>query len=178
MDVFLDVKTNVKLMMSCFRSLIVNSRIQYLVMDVDGTLSDGKIYMGKEGEILKAFNVKDGIGIKMAMQKGIHPIILTSRFSQIVDCRAKELGIDEVYQSIDDKCLKLSSIIRDLGFVAYIGDDITDLTAMKAVRKAGGIVGCPSDAASSVISISDFVSTYKGGEGAVREFVEWLFIKM
>ena len=149
--------------------------IKYLVMDVDGTLTDGKIYMSSSGEAMKAFNIKDGCGIHdLLIPHGIIPVIITGRSSEIVLMRCKELGITEIYQGISEKVRKLNDIASDLVEVAYIGDDINDLTTMKAVKEAGGIVGCPADANSSVIDIADFVATHKGGEGAVREFIEWI----
>lgn len=144
-------------------------------MDVDGTLTDGKIYMSPSGEAMKAFSIKDGCGIHdILIPAGIIPVIITGRTSQIVEKRAKELGITEVYQGISNKVNKLSELTPDLQSVAYIGDDINDLPCMNILNDAGGLVGCPLDAAPEVKMICDFVSEYKGGEGAVREFIEWV----
>lgn len=149
--------------------------IKYLVMDVDGTLTDGKIYMGNDGEIMKAFNIKDGCGIHdIAIPAGIIPIIITGRVSQILQNRCKELGITEIYQGITNKIEKLISIVSDLSEVAYIGDDINDLPCMEAVHNAGGLIGCPADAVKKVLKIADFVSCEDGGDGAVRDFIEWI----
>ena len=149
--------------------------IKYLVMDVDGTLTDGKIYMGHDGELGKAFHIKDGCGIHdLLIPSGIIPIIMTGRKSAIVLNRCKELGITEIYQGITDKLAQLSEIADELSAVAYIGDDINDLLCMRAVKEAGGIVGCPQDAAKEVRKIADFISENKGGEGAVRDFIEWI----
>ena len=151
------------------------NNINYLVMDVDGTLTDGKIYLGQNNELCKAFNIKDGCGIHdIAIPKGIIPVIITGRASDIVLNRCRELGIEEVYQGVDNKAEKLCSITSDLSSVAYIGDDINDLSCMNLVKKAGGIVGCPADAADAVKRIADYVSLYNGGEGAVRDFIEWI----
>ena len=136
--------------------------IKYLVMDVDGTLTDGKIYMGHDGELGKAFHIKDGCGIHdLLIPSGSIPIIMTGRKSAI-------------YQGITDKLAQLSEIADELSAVAYIGDDINDLLCMRAVKEAGGIVGCPQDAAKEVRKIADFISENKGGEGAVRDFIEWI----
>ena len=148
-------------------------------MDVDGTLTDGKIYMSNQGEFCKAFNVKDGCGIRdILLPKGIAPVIITGRTSQIVENRCKELLIEEVYQGVKNKVEILEKLLREKGgsysSVAYIGDDINDLSCMKAIREEGGIVGCPMDAADEVKMLADFVSGKKGGEGAVREFIDWL----
>lgn len=144
-------------------------------MDVDGTLTDGKIYMSHNGEWCKAFNIKDGIGIHdVAIPSGIIPIIITGRSSDIVLNRCMELGIEHVYQGVSNKKEKLLSIINDFSKVAYIGDDINDFECMKMVKKAGGIVGCPQDAVPTVLQIADYVTVHNGGEGAVREFIDWL----
>lgn len=146
-------------------------------MDVDGTLTDGKIYMGVDGEFCKAFNIKDGCGIHdLAIPAGITPIIITGRFSRILENRCKEIGIQELYQGVSDKKAELDSILNHESYesVAYIGDDINDLPCMETVQKAGGLVGCPADAIMQVVNVADFVSSKHGGNGAVREFIEWI----
>lgn len=149
--------------------------IKYLVMDVDGTLTDGKIYMGAHGEMMKAFNIKDGCGIHdIAIPGSIIPVIITGRTSEIVKKRCGELGIQQVYQGIKNKIEQLNSIADDLSQVAYIGDDINDLSCMIPVKEAGGVVGCPADAVERVKEISDFVALHNGGDGAVRDFIEWI----
>lgn len=149
--------------------------VEYLVMDVDGTLTDGKIYMGSEGELCKAFNIKDGCGIHdILIPAGIIPVIITGRKSEIVLNRCRELDIGEVHQGISNKLETLLCVASDLSKVAYIGDDINDLTCMCAVKEAGGLIGCPFDAAKKILDISDYVAEHRGGEGAVRDFIEWL----
>lgn len=144
-------------------------------MDVDGTLTDGKIYMSSQEEFCKAFNIKDGWGIHdMLIPANIMPVIITGRKSDIVLKRCKELGITEVHQGVHNKIEKLNEVTKDLSVVAYIGDDINDFACMLLVREAGGIVGCPADAARKVKEIADFISEHKGGDGAVRDFIEWL----
>ena len=148
-------------------------------MDVDGTLTDGKIYMGATGEVMKAFDIKDGCGIKDILPTlGITPVIITARHSQILGNRCKELNILEVHQGIRNKLNKLNEICQvkkiSLANVAYIGDDILDLQCMNPVKNEGGIVGCPADAVQTVKDIADFISIKKGGEGAVRDFIEYL----
>lgn len=150
--------------------------IKYLVMDVDGTLTDGKIYMSAFGEAIKAFNIKDGCGIHdILIPAGIIPVIITGRTSDIVLNRCKELGIEEVFQGVSDKIGKLKEITEDLKCVAYIGDDINDLSCMIAIKEAGGLVGCPADAVERVREIADYVAINNGGDGAVRAFIEWIF---
>lgn len=160
------------------------SNIKILVMDVDGTLTDGKIYMGSDGEIFKAFDIKDGYGINDILRsKGVEPVIITGRQSKIVENRCQELHIQHLYQGIYDKLSVLKQVLIRLELekkskfsfenVAYIGDDCNDLICMQAVKAAGGLVGCPADAVKQVIDIATFVSSRNGGNGAVREFIEW-----
>lgn len=152
-----------------------NTNINYLVMDVDGTLTDGKIYMGNSGEVMKAFNIKDGCGIHdILIPHGITPVIITGRRSNIVENRCKEIDITEVHQGIRNKLDELLHITNDLQSVAYIGDDINDLQIMDAVKAAGGVIGAPHDAVQKVLDIADFVSPHDGGNGAVRDFIEWI----
>ncbi len=155
--------------------------VKYLVLDVDGTLTDGYVYMGENGELCKAFNIKDGYGIvHQLIPAGVTPMILTGRTSKIVENRCKELGITHVYQGVGDKLGKLKGILssngRSLKDCAYMGDDLNDLTVMEAIKAEGGVVGCPKDAAQALIDMADFVSTKDGGRGAVRDFIEWLVL--
>ena len=148
--------------------------IKLLVMDVDGTLTDGKIYMSADGEIMKAFNIKDGYGIVRLKEKGIIPVIITGRSSEIVANRCKELGIEELHQGIEDKKSKLLEVCDKYHFevsnVAYIGDDLNDLECMKIC----GITAAPADAMEEILNTVNYVCRHKGGDGAVREFIEKL----
>lgn len=153
-------------------------------MDVDGTLTDGKIYMGVDGECMKAFDIKDGYALHTLLKEhGIIPVIITARKSPMVEHRCKELGVTEIHQGIMKKLDCLKGILKkcssagqqyDLSNVAYIGDDLLDLQCMNPIKEAGGAAGCPSNAAKEVIAVCDYISQYKGGEGAVRDFVEYL----
>lgn len=151
-------------------------KAKILFMDVDGTLTDGKIYIGKEGEMLKTFNIKDGCGIHdLLISANIMPVIITGRQSDILIRRCQELGITNVYQNVQNKAEKVKCIAKDdLDKAAYIGDDINDLPPMELVKEAGGIVGCPADAVKQVREIADFVAEHNGGNGAVRDFIDWL----
>lgn len=157
--------------------------IKFFVMDVDGTLTDGKIYMGNDGEVIKAFNIKDGCGIHdILIPSGIIPIVITGRKSKMVENRCLELDVNELHQGISDKYAELCNILirysadsmtnYDFANVAYIGDDINDLNVMQEIKHYGGIVGCPKDAATEVKNAVDFISEYNGGNGAVRDFIE------
>lgn len=151
--------------------------LQYLVMDVDGTLTDGSVSMGLSGELFKTFNIKDGLGIASLLPHfGIEPIIITGRNSQMLAQRCNELGISKLYQGISDKLGLLNKIVAeagaDLSTVCYIGDDLNDIECMKAVSSAGGFVACPQDSASEVKAIADVVLASPGGHGAVRELID------
>lgn len=154
-------------------------KIKVLVMDVDGTLTDGKIYMGSNGELMKAFDAKDGYAIhKILPLFDIKPVIITGRESKILENRCEELKITEIHQGISDKKRVLQKIMKkydcDFENVAYIGDDLNDLECMMTLKEKGGFVGCPADAVEEVRKISDFISSREGGNGAVREFTEWI----
>ena len=136
-------------------------KIKLLVMDVDGTLTDGKIYMGENGEVMKAFNIKDGYAIAhMLPEMGIIPVIITGRESKIVANRAKELGITELYQGVGNKLAQLKTVAEKYNAtpeeIAYIGDDLT----------------CPADAVDDVKGKCDYICKTVAGEGAVRELIE------
>jgi len=150
-------------------------KIKLLVMDVDGTLTDGKINMGPSGEVFKAFDIKDGYAInEMLPAHGIVPAIITGRSSSIVENRARELHIDELYQGKHDKLDTLRHLMQKYGCsrenVAYIGDDILDIECMREC----GLVGCPADACQQVKEIAHYVCKSGGGNGAVREFIEFI----
>lgn len=153
-------------------------------MDVDGTLTDGKIYMGADGEAFKAFDIKDGYALHTLLKEhGIIPVIITARKSPMVEHRCKELGVLEIHQGIMNKldCLKgilekysSTEQLYDLSNVAYIGDDLLDLQCMIPIKEAGGLAGCPSNAVVDVTTVCDYVAPHKGGEGAVRDFAEYI----
>ena len=161
---------------------------KFLVMDVDGTLTDGKIYMGNDGELFKAFDIKDGCGISLTLPKyGIIPVVITARKSAIVANRCKELNIKECRQGVMNKYDVLCQILAEysrlddrdytLRDVAYIGDDLVDLQCMKPIKDGGGLVACPVDAVSEVKELADYICSKKGGDGAVRELIDWLVSK-
>lgn len=148
-------------------------------MDVDGTLTDGKIYMGPNGEAFKTFDIKDGCGIKDILPLyGIKPVIITARDSKMLENRCKELSIEMLFQGERDKIGRLNKILEEANYgledCAYIGDDILDIQCMTPIKEAGGIVGCPADAVQKVKDIADFISVKNGGNGAVRDFIEWI----
>lgn len=156
-----------------------NNMIKFLVMDVDGTLTDGKIYMGTEGELTKAFNVKDGAGIALLLPKfNITPVIITARESQILKNRCREIGIKELYQASKDKLKTLKEVLdryaADFSSVAYAGDDLPDIPCMREIKKAGGKVLCPADAIPEIKAMADYISSMKAGDGAIRDCIHYL----
>ncbi len=149
--------------------------IRLLALDVDGTLTNGRIYLSAQGELFKAFHVKDGYGIRILLPRHqIIPVVITGRSSAIVKERCQELGIQHVYQGVAEKGECLKKVSRELAiplkWAACMGDDENDLSMMSLC----GICGCPADAADAVRKRCVFVSRLAGGCGAVREFIEWL----
>ncbi len=146
--------------------------IKLIVLDVDGTMTDGKITYDNNGLEYKSFDVKDGMAIGQAIKYGIKVAIITGRKSKIVEKRGKELGITDVYQGISNKIAILDELLEKYGYtydnVAYMGDDINDIPPMMRV----GYVGVPLDACKDIEVFSHFKSRYRGGVGAVREFIE------
>ena len=152
-----------------------NMKIKVLVLDVDGTMTDGKVYIAENGELFKGFNIKDGLGIHDILPRfNIVPVVITGRKSRILEIRCKEIGIEYLYQGIWNKESVLSYFLESNHFTfdecAYIGDDINDIECMKLVA----VVGCPADAVEAVKKVAHYVSRCNGGEGAVRDFIEWL----
>lgn len=148
--------------------------IRLLALDVDGVLTDGRITYGNDGEELKSFNIKDGLGIKLLQRAGIEVSIITGRQSAIVARRAAELGIDTIIQGREDKLVALRELCRERGLeltaCAYMGDDLPDLAAIQAA--AIGLT--VADACAAVAAAADWQSGFAGGNGAVREACEML----
>lgn len=146
--------------------------ITLLALDVDGVLTDGKLYFGNSGEEMKTFNILDGLGIKLLRDHGITTAIITGRCSDLVARRAAELGIEHIYQGREDKLVALDELRRDLSLefeqIAYMGDDLPDLSA---IRQAGlGITVATGHC--FVAQHADWQTEAGGGEGAVREACE------
>lgn len=149
-------------------------KIKVIVLDVDGTLTDGGVYIDSNGVETKKFNIKDGGGIALATRAGYEFMILTGRKSYCVEKRAQELKIKYLYQGVDNKVDILESFMKENSLmpenVVYMGDDFNDLDSMKLV----GFVACPADAMQCVKDIADFISEHNGGFGAVRDLCEML----
>ena len=148
--------------------------IRLLALDVDGVLTDGRIYYGAGQEELKAFHIKDGLGIKLLQRGGITVAIITGRSSAMVDRRAAELGIEHVVQGREDKLTALKELCAQLDIAlsecAYMGDDLPDLSAIAAA----GLGLTVADANLSVASEANWQSERCGGDGAVREACDFI----
>lgn len=155
---------------------VIAARLRLLVLDVDGVLTDGRLFYGNDGEELKAFNIRDGLGLKLLQRSGIAVAIITGRRSDIVQRRAQELGIERVIQGREDKRQALEELCAELGLsldtCAYMGDDLPDVAAIRAA-------GCGltvADACAAAAGAAQWQSARRGGEGAVRDACEALLV--
>ncbi|MCK4621592.1 MAG: HAD-IIIA family hydrolase [Desulfuromonadales bacterium] len=150
------------------------AKIRLLLLDVDGVLTDGRIIYDNQGNELKAFDVKDGHGLKLLQRAGIKVGIITGRKSDVVARRAAELGIEILYQQALSKLEPYRKILADQGLsdeqVAYVGDDIVDLPILRRV----GFSATVADALPDVLPLVDYVTVRSGGRGAVREICDLL----
>lgn len=151
-------------------------KIRLLILDVDGVLSDGLIYMGNNGEELKAFNVRDGYGIRCALTSGIDVAIITGRKAKLVEDRCATLGITHLYQGQSDKLVAFNDLLAKLAVdpqdVAYVGDDLIDWPVMAKV----GLSVAVADAHPLLPPRADYVTRINGGRGAVREVCDLLLL--
>ncbi len=150
----------------------VLKRIRLFATDVDGVLTDAGMYYSETGDEWKKFNTRDGMGIKLLQQAGLLTALVTQEHTKLVARRAEKLAIPEVHQGAFDKLTVLKEMAERHGFtlreVAYMGDDVNDLAALKAV----GFSAAPADALPPVRRAVDYVCRQKGGEGAVREVAD------
>lgn len=149
-------------------------RVRFLLLDVDGVMTDGTIYLDSAGREMKAFNIYDGSGIYQVQKAGIRVGIITGRTSPIVEIRARELGISEVHQNAIDKLAVYDELLKKYDLtdaeMAYIGDDVIDLSVLKRV----GLSVASANAHSLVKKQVDWVTRKSGGRGAVREVTDLL----
>jgi len=149
-------------------------KIRMLIMDVDGTLTDGAMYFSARGEEMKRFSTRDGMGINLLRRAGIESAIMTSEDSEIAAARARKLRIEEVILGTHDKCASIVELATrraiPMECIAYIGDDVNDVHVMQMC----GLSGCPSDSVDAIKSVAHFISSKSGGNGAVREFAEFI----
>lgn len=152
-------------------------QIKYWVIDIDGTMTDGGIYYDEHGNETKKFCTKDAAGFFAAHQAGMKIIVLTGRECAATTRRMKELKVDFLYQQVKNKKQFLEQFLIENDIckeeVAYIGDDLNDLPAMRLA----GFVGCPADACPEIKEIADYVSNICGGYGAVRDIIEYVMRK-
>ena len=150
------------------------AKIELLVMDVDGVLTDGGLWFDASGQLIKRFDVRDGLGIRLLMQSGMRLAFLSGGQGGATEVRARQLGIDHCLVGIRDKPAALSELQRQLGVTpaqtAFIGDDLNDLAARPVV----GLLVAPADACEPVRQGADAVLLRRGGQGAVRELAERL----
>ena len=156
------------------RAIKVASKIRLLALDVDGILTDGRLYFSSNGEELKTFHSLDGHGIKMLQKRKIEVAIITGRTSTILEKRAAELDIVSVYQGVEDKLRSLNAILENQPYsideVAYAGDDLPDLIALQAV----GLSFSVPNAHPTVKAAVDLITSLNGGSGAVREISDFI----
>ena len=149
-----------------------NRSIEYIVIDVDGTLTDSGIYYDEHGNEQKKFCTKDAAGFFAAKVVGIKTIILTGRECAATTRRMLELNADYICQNVKDKVAFLREFMKEHNIakeqLAYIGDDLNDLAPMRLA----GFVACPADSCAEIIQIADYVSPINGGHGAVRDVIE------
>jgi 3-deoxy-D-manno-octulosonate 8-phosphate phosphatase (KDO 8-P phosphatase) len=147
-------------------------KIKTFIFDVDGVLTDGKILINSDSELLRSFDTKDGYAMKCALVKGFKIAIITGGRNEAVRERFKELGVIDIYLGAHHKLDAYQDLMDNYDLnpeeILYIGDDIPDIPVMEKV----GLGCCPADAASDVKAIADYVSHKKGGEGCVRELIE------
>jgi len=147
-------------------------KVRMLLLDVDGVLTDGGIFLGGDGQELKRFHVQDGLGIRMIRLGGIKVGIITGRRSEAVTVRAQELHVDALYQGVADKLDAFNRILESYDIqdeeICYVGDDLSDLPVMKR----SGVAVAVKNARTEVKRVSDYITRNSGGEGAVREVVE------
>jgi 3-deoxy-D-manno-octulosonate 8-phosphate phosphatase (KDO 8-P phosphatase) len=150
------------------------ARVRLMIFDVDGVLTDGTLYYSERGEELKAFNIRDGQGMKMLAGTGVRLAILSGRRSAALAQRAANLGIDLLYQGIDDKLAAFRELSGKLGLSAeqcgFVGDDLIDLPVLARCGFAASV----ADAAPQVLARVHYVTRAAGGRGAAREVCEFL----
>ena len=149
-------------------------RIRLAIFDVDGVLTDGTIYLSESGEEMKAFNILDGLGLKMLAASGIVTALLSGRKSKMVSLRAKEIGIAHLMQGVDDKLEVYHRLLRKLDLAeeetSYMGDDLPDLPVLRRCGLALSVPNAPDVVRNHV----HYVTSAPGGRGAVREACEFL----
>jgi 3-deoxy-D-manno-octulosonate 8-phosphate phosphatase (KDO 8-P phosphatase) len=150
------------------------AKVRLFIFDVDGVLTDGSLNYGAQGELMKTFNVHDGLGIKLLQESGVKTAIISARITPITNARAKDLGIDYVHQGGHDKLAPFQALLKELGLVeeqvAFIGDDVVDLPLL---RRVGFSVSVPNGR-KEARQHAHYITEAAGGHGAVREACEFV----
>jgi 3-deoxy-D-manno-octulosonate 8-phosphate phosphatase (KDO 8-P phosphatase) len=156
----------------------MNHDIRLLILDVDGVLTDGKIWYSDDGQEHKAFHTQDGLGLKRLREMGVEIAVISGRKSKCVEQRMRELGITHVFQGISDKLTVMNTLLSHLKItpntVASIGDDLPDIPVMKNSLWAIAV----DNAVPDVKAIADYCTKRSGGEGAVREACDWIYAQL
>ncbi len=156
--------------MESYKTKLADIRVFFF--DVDGVLTDGKVYITPDNQIMRSMNTKDGLALKRAVSQGYRVVIISGGRDENILPRLGYLGITDIYLHTDDKLPVLLDYLKRNNIppeqAAYMGDDIPDMAAMKAV----GLAACPADAAFQVKDLAHYVSPRKGGEGCVRDLIE------
>jgi len=147
-------------------------KIKLLILDIDGVMTNGQLFLDDNFIQTKAFHVRDGFGIRQLIKEGLQIAVITGRESKLVSERIRELGIQYLFQNSPDKLPIYKNLLKNLNLqpenTSFMGDDLIDLPIMTQV----GLSACPKDAYPFVLKHSDFISQYKGGKGAVRELCD------
>lgn len=147
-------------------------RIEVMVFDVDGVMTDGKLYLGGHGEEIKTMNIKDGLGLKRLLGTGITPAVISGRPAAAIAGRLHDLGVEHIYLDTRDKQMDFEALLAELGLTpdqaAVMGDDLQDLPLMRQA----GLAMAVADAVPDVADAAHWISRAAGGEGAVREACE------
>lgn len=150
------------------------ARVHLMVLDVDGVLTDGRLYYGPQGEAMKVFDVRDGHGIKMLIKNGVEVALLSARSSDIVTARARELGISRVLQGRSDKASAFATLLAEAAVASdnsgYLGDDLPDLPAMRTA----GFAATVADGCEAAKAAAHWITPLPGGRGAVRALAEFV----
>ena len=152
-------------------------KLKLILTDNDGVLTDTGVYYSENGEVMKRFSIRDGMGVELLRDHGIETAIITCEMSPSVQKRAEKLKMPKIYLGVKDKCAELESILNDRNLLidqaGYIGDDINDVQIIQAIGK-GGLTAAPADAMPIAAAAVHYRCKMSGGNGAFRDFADWI----